>query len=59
MGKNVYVTPKNRNKWHEQNNNPSNKMAFKHQSSASERAKALAEKYKAQKNKQNGEKTSN
>lgn len=55
MGKNVYVTPKNRDKWNNVHDEQGTSAFSNKQQSMAERTRLLAEKYKQQKNKKQNE----
>ena len=55
MGKNVYVTPKNRDKWNNVHDEHNTTGFGNKQQSAAERARQLKEKYKQQKSKKQQE----
>ncbi len=55
MGKNVYVTPKNRDKWNNTSDGHKSPDKVNKQQSAAERTRLLAEKYKQQKSKKQNE----
>ena len=55
MGKNVYVTPKNRDKWNNVHDEHNTAGFGNKQQSAAERARQLKEKYKQQQSKKQQE----
>lgn len=55
MGKNVYVTPKNRDKWHNGRDEHPKQTFGGQKTDAAERARQLAEKYKSQLKRQKDE----
>ena len=55
MGKNVYVTPKNRDKWNNLTDGHKSQDKHNQQQSAAERTRLLAEKYKQQKSRKQNE----
>lgn len=52
MGKNVYVTPKNRDKWHNVQDSHTKAVSGQPKQNSAERLQKLQEKYKQQKRKQ-------